>query len=200
MQLLFILFYCHMSPLLQPLSIITVLMCHTSDLSTQPRTAYGGTPTAASERKKSNKANAPVSSLEQQPKTKKARADSVSSRVGKENGGSADSAEADLLQRVLSLLQQPAAAAALTALPTTDTAAGAAAAQAALAEASFWKGQYEALQELRETAPEQRLRELRASLDSQVKKKTPHARATTSSSVCAFRGTSPGSSRRWGPT
>jgi hypothetical protein len=134
----------------------------------QPRTAYGGTPTASG-RKKSSKENASISALEQHPRKKARTSDAL--RMGKENGGSEASTEADLLNRVLALLQQPAAAAALgSAAPVTTEAAAAeaAAAQAARAEAAFWKGQYEALRELRETAPEQRLRELRASVDNEV--------------------------------
>ena len=145
----------------------------------QPRIAYGGTP-VLSGRKKSSKENAPMSAMEQ-PR-KKARAstqEDFALSAGKENGSKDKSTEAELLQRVLALLQQAAAAAALqAAAPTSPGSATkeAAAAQAARTEAAFWKGQYEALQELRETAPEKRLRELRADVDSQVCSRSPFLR------------------------
>lgn len=110
----------------------------------------------------------------EQPR-KKARSSANEDRrssSGKENGSSySDSTEAELLKRVLSLLQQPAASDALKAAAPNSPGSAikeAAAAQAARTEAAFWKGQYEALQELRETAPEKRLRELRADVESQV--------------------------------
>jgi len=137
----------------------------------QPRTAYGETP-ILSGRKKSSTENAPVSAMEQPRKKARSSAnEDHRSSSGKENGSSDNSTEAELLKRVLSLLQQPAAAEALkAAVPTSPGSASkeAAAARAARTEAAFWKGQYEALQELRETAPEKRLRELRADVDSQV--------------------------------